>query len=126
MINLYPVLRPFVFCMDPEKAHNMTIKASKAGLNPVMGCDKDDSALAVEAFGLKFPNPVGLAAGFDKNAEVRDPMLGMGFGFVEAGTVTPHAQPGNEKPRLFRLEEDRAVINRFGLNRCAPKIWSSA
>jgi dihydroorotate dehydrogenase len=77
---------------------------------------RDDSRLAVSAFGLNFPNPVGLAAGFDKNAQVPDAMLNAGFGFVECGTVTPRPQAGNPRPRLFRLAEDRAVINRMGFN----------
>ena len=76
----------------------------------------DDPRLAASAFGLDFPNPIGLAAGFDKNAEIPDAMLGLGFGFVEVGTLTPRAQPGNPRPRAFRLIEDRAVINRYGFN----------
>src|SRR6187401_3728220 len=76
----------------------------------------DDPKLAVRAFGLNFPNPIGLAAGFDKSAEVPDALLRLGFGFVEIGSVTPRAQPGNPRPRLFRLERDEAVVNRFGFN----------
>lgn len=116
MINLYPVLKPFVFRMDPERAHNLTIAAlKKTGAFLPAAC-KDDPALAVKAFGLTFPNPIGLAAGFDKDAEVIDPVLRLGFGFTEAGTVTPRPQAGNDKPRLFRLTKDQAVINRFGFN----------
>ncbi|MBP5856291.1 quinone-dependent dihydroorotate dehydrogenase [Marivibrio halodurans] len=106
-----PVLRRF----DAETAHGLTIKALKAGLGPTARADRHPS-LAVEAFGLRFPNPVGLSAGFDKNAEVPGPMLRAGFGFVEIGTVTPRPQPGNPRPRIFRLPADRAVINRLGFN----------
>src|SRR5204862_6379601 len=85
-------------------------------LAPIPGAAPDDEELRVQAFGLTFPNPVGLAAGFDKNAEVTDALFRLGFGFVEAGGVTPKPQPGNPRPRLFRLDADEAVINRFGLN----------
>ncbi|NWH09604.1 MAG: quinone-dependent dihydroorotate dehydrogenase [Alphaproteobacteria bacterium] len=100
---------------DAETAHRLTIRALACGLGPR---DKraDPPELAVELFGLRFPNPIGLAAGFDKNAEVPDAMLALGLGFVEVGTVTPRPQSGNPKPRIFRLEEDRAVINRLGFN----------
>lgn len=100
--------------LDPEDAHGLAIRALKARLGPVGGAD--DPILATEICGLKLPNPVGLAPGFDKNAEVFGPMLRAGFGFVECGTVTPLPQPGNPRPRLFRLSEDRAVINRMGFN----------
>ena len=111
---LYPLLRPFAFALDAEQAHRLTIGALKRlppGLPP-----KADALLAVEVGKLRFPNPVGLAAGFDKNGEVWRQMLGFGFGFVEIGTLTPRAQAGNPKPRLFRLVEDRGVINRLGFN----------
>ncbi len=101
--------------IDPERAHRLTIAALKAGLGP-RASRTDDPSLAVEVAGLSLPNCVGLAAGFDKNAEVPDAMLAAGFGFVECGTVTPLAQPGNPRPRIFRLSEDRAVINRLGFN----------
>lgn len=103
--------------LPPETAHRATIAALKAGLGPGAPA-ADDPVLAVtlKHSGLKLPNPVGLAAGFDKNAEAFRPMLGFGFGFVECGTVTPKPQAGNPLPRLFRLEEDRAVINRMGFN----------
>jgi dihydroorotate dehydrogenase len=84
--------------------------------SPIFPRRRDDPILAVRAFGLNFPNPVGMAAGFDKHGEVPDPLLKLGFGFVEVGTVTPLPQPGNPRPRLFRLEEDEAVINRLGFN----------
>jgi dihydroorotate dehydrogenase len=106
--------KPAFFAMDPENAHRAAIAGLK--LAPLPGCGPDDPRLGVEAFGLRFPNPLGMAAGFDKNAEVPDPLLRLGFGFVEVGTLTPKAQPGNPRPRLFRLVEDRAIVNRFGFN----------
>lgn len=105
---------PFARLLDPETAHGLAIR-SLACL-PVRPAPVDDRRLTVEAFGLRFPNPVGLAAGFDKEAQVPDAMLGAGFGFVEVGTITPRPQPGNPRPRNFRLTEDRAVINRYGFN----------
>ena len=106
--------RPLLRTLDPEDAHALAIKGLK--LAPRFPRKADDSRLAVRAFGLNFPNPVGLAPGFDKHAEVPDALLHLGFGFVEIGTVTPLPQPGNPRPRLFRLEPDQAVINRFGFN----------
>jgi dihydroorotate dehydrogenase len=116
LINFgFRALRPLLHCMDAETAHGLTIKALKTGF---AGSAKISSppSLAVSCFGLNFENPLGLAAGFDKNAEVPDAMLAMGFGFVEVGTVTPRPQEGNSRPRLFRLGEDQAVINRLGFN----------
>jgi dihydroorotate dehydrogenase len=100
--------------LPAEDAHRTTIAALKTGLGPRAAAE--DPMLAVEIAGLRLPNPVGLAAGFDKNAEVPKAMLAAGFGFVECGTVTPLAQAGNPRPRLFRLTEDEAVINRMGFN----------
>ena len=100
---------------DPETAHNLTITALKAGLGPRTE-GPDDPALSVEMAGMRLPNCMGLAAGFDKNAESPDAMLAAGFGMVECGTVTPLPQAGNPRPRLFRLGPDRAVINRMGFN----------
>jgi dihydroorotate dehydrogenase len=111
---LYPLLRPFAFALDPEAAHRLTIRALKAA--PAGQPAKPDPMLAIRVAGLDFPNPVGLAAGFDKDAEVFRQMLGFGFGFVEVGTLTPRPQAGNPKPRLFRLAEDAAVINRMGFS----------
>jgi dihydroorotate dehydrogenase len=111
---LYPLVRPLAFALDAERAHRLTIWALKM-LPPGLPA-KRDPMLAVQVAGLDFPNPVGLAAGFDKDAEVFAQMLGFGFGFVEVGTLTPRPQPGNPRPRLFRLAEDRAVINRMGFN----------
>ncbi|MBI1866900.1 MAG: quinone-dependent dihydroorotate dehydrogenase [Methylocystis sp.] len=100
--------------LDPEDAHRATIAALR--LTPPRTPARDDPRLAVRAFGLDFPNPVGVAAGLDKDAEVADALLALGFGCVEVGTLTPLAQPGNPRPRLFRLNEDRAVVNRYGFN----------
>jgi dihydroorotate dehydrogenase len=101
--------------LDPEDAHHLALAALKAGLGP-RDWSRPDPALATRVAGLVLPNPVGLAAGFDKNGEVVGPMLRAGFGFVEFGTVTPRPQPGNPRPRLFRLTADKAVINRMGFN----------
>jgi dihydroorotate dehydrogenase len=106
---------PFIRHVDAEKAHRLTLTLLKSGLTPFLR-HIDDPVLATRLFGKRIGNPVGLAAGFDKNAEVLDAMLRLGFGFVEVGGVTPRPQPGNPQPRLFRLEEDRAVINRMGFN----------
>ncbi|MGB0671471.1 MAG: quinone-dependent dihydroorotate dehydrogenase [Rhodospirillales bacterium] len=114
-MNLYPLVRPFVFLLDPEMAHGLSVWALKAGLVPVAPAPSDP-CLAVNLWGMSFPGPVGLAAGFDKNAEVVDPLFDQGFGFVEVGTVTPQPQPGNPQPRLFRLVRDEAVVNRMGFN----------
>ena len=111
---LYPLLRPLAFALDAEAAHRATIAALK--LLPADKPPRFPDLLKSTVAGLEFPSPVGLAAGFDKDAEVAAAMLGVGFGFVEVGTVTPRAQAGNPKPRLFRLREDRAVINRMGFN----------
>jgi dihydroorotate dehydrogenase len=105
-----PLLRWF----DPEDAHRLALQGLR--LLPPVRPRPDDPKLAVRAFGLNFPNPIGMAAGFDKNAEVPDSVLRLGFGFVEIGTVTPKPQAGNPRPRLFRLERDEAIINRLGFN----------
>jgi dihydroorotate dehydrogenase len=104
-----------LFSLDPETAHGLSITALKCGL-PVGAGAKTDKRLHVHISGLDFPNPLGMAAGYDKNAEVPDALLGLGFGFAEVGTVTPLPQPGNPKPRIFRLTQDEAVINRLGFN----------
>ncbi|MGX7745250.1 quinone-dependent dihydroorotate dehydrogenase [Rhodopseudomonas parapalustris] len=105
---------PLLRWLDPEDAHRLAIQGLK--LWPPVKPRPDNPRLAVRAFGLNFPNPVGIAAGFDKNAEAPDALLRLGFGFVEVGTVTPRPQAGNPRPRLFRLERDEAVINRMGFN----------
>jgi dihydroorotate dehydrogenase len=107
--------RRLLFGLDPETAHGLSIAALRCGL-PVAARPRADERLRVDLCGLSFPNPLGMAAGYDKNAEVPDGLLGLGFGFAEVGTVTPLAQPGNPKPRIFRLTEDEAVINRLGFN----------
>ncbi|MDB5477210.1 MAG: pyrD [Phenylobacterium sp.] len=109
--------------LDPEDAHGLAIAGLKAGLGPVGGAD--DPVLAGSLAGIALPNVVGLAPGFDKNAEVFAPMLRAGFGFVECGTVTPKPQAGNPRPRLFRLTEDRAVINRMGFNNHGLETFAS-
>jgi dihydroorotate dehydrogenase len=114
---LFALARPVLAALDPERAHALTVEALKLGLGGTAR-EPDDPILATSVWNLAFPNPVGLAAGFDKHAEVCDAMLALGFGFVEAGTVTPRPQAGNSGQRLFRLTEDEAVINRFGFNSC--------
>jgi dihydroorotate dehydrogenase len=106
---------PFLRLLPPEAAHRLTLRALAAGFVPAAG-GADDPILATRLWGLDFPNAVGLAAGFDKDAAVYGAMLRLGFGFVEIGSVTPRPQPGNPRPRLFRLPEDGAVINRLGFN----------
>jgi dihydroorotate dehydrogenase len=113
---MFKLARPVLNALDPERAHGMTIAALKLGFARPLRPESDDPILATKVWNLAFPNPVGLAAGFDKGAEVCDAVLSLGFGFVEAGTVTPQPQPGNPGKRLYRLAEDEAVINRFGFN----------
>jgi dihydroorotate dehydrogenase len=113
-MTLYKLLRPLAFALDAEAAHHATIAALK--LMPIRKPKPFPPSLESMVAGLSFPSPVGLAAGFDKDAEVPEQMLGLGFGFVEVGTLTPRAQAGNPKPRLFRLKDDEAVINRLGFN----------
>jgi len=115
MIGLLDRLaRPFLYALDPEDAHRLAIRMLQ--IAPLPPARPDDSRLATRVFGLNFPNPIGIAAGFDKHAEIPDALLRAGFGFVEVGTVTPLPQPGNPRPRLFRLDADQAVINRLGFN----------
>ncbi|MFC4160831.1 quinone-dependent dihydroorotate dehydrogenase [Chitinimonas lacunae] len=115
---LYPLLRPLLFACEPETAHNLTLKSLDAlhalGFGTVLGSREADKP--VEVMGLRFPNPVGLAAGLDKNGEHIDALADLGFGFIEIGTVTPRPQPGNPKPRLFRLPGAQGIINRMGFN----------
>lgn len=106
--------RNLMLHIDPERAHGLAIQALRHGLGPKAG--QDDPALSIDIAGMKLSNPVGLAAGFDKNGIAIAPLLQAGFGFIEIGAVTPRPQPGNPKPRLFRLREDEAAINRFGFN----------
>ncbi|HEX7777392.1 MAG TPA: quinone-dependent dihydroorotate dehydrogenase, partial [Parvibaculum sp.] len=114
-MDLFPLARPALKFIEPERAHRLTIAALKMGAAPRQR-RADPASLAVDLWGLHFPNPVGIAAGFDKNGEVPDAMLALGMGFAEVGTVTPRPQAGNPRPRIFRLETERAVINRLGFN----------
>ncbi len=111
---LFQLARPFLHALDPESAHHATLAALQWAILPP--AKPDDPKLAVHAFGLDFPNPIGLAAGFDKDGVAPDNLSALGFGFVEIGTVTPRTQSGNPRPRLFRLDAERGVINRFGFN----------
>ena len=111
---LFRLLKPALFALDSETGHRLAINGLKA--LPLRSAGPQPGALATEVAGLHFPNPVGVAAGFDKDAEVPDALLGLGFGFTEVGSITPLPQAGNPKPRLFRLVEDAAVINRMGFN----------
>jgi dihydroorotate dehydrogenase len=115
VIDLPRLAMPALRLLPPETAHRLTIRALASGLARGRP-EPDPPSLRIRLWGRDFPNPVGLAAGFDKNAEVPDAMLGFGFGFVETGTVTPRPQPGNPPPRLFRLSEDQALINWLGFN----------
>jgi dihydroorotate dehydrogenase len=113
--SAYRLARPLLHALDAERAHRLALWAFR--FVPMRRSPAtDDPVLKCRVWDLDFPNPIGLAAGFDKDAEIFDALLSLGFGFVEVGTVTPRPQPGNPKPRLFRLEEDRAIINRFGFN----------
>lgn len=118
MPGFYQLCRPLLFMLDPETAHSLSVRALRLGHRCGLIRKKrlDLPRLKQRLWGLDFDNPIGLAAGFDKNAEVIDGAFGLGFGFVEVGTITPLPQPGNLRPRLFRLIEDKAVINRFGFN----------
>jgi len=117
-MNLYPLLRPLLFSLDPETAHHVTLDllklAQRSGLSVLSKPKVSDKP--VEVMGLNFKNPLGLAAGLDKNGDYIDALAELGFGFIEIGTVTPRPQPGNPKPRLFRLPEHQAIINRMGFN----------
>ncbi|MFK8252415.1 quinone-dependent dihydroorotate dehydrogenase [Ancylobacter terrae] len=114
MTMLLDLALPFARLLDPETAHGLAVRT--LACLPARPAPPDDPRLKVRAFGLDVPNPVGIAAGFDKEAELPDALLGAGFGFAEVGTITPRPQPGNPRPRNFRLVEDHAVINRYGFN----------
>jgi dihydroorotate dehydrogenase len=113
--NVYRLARHALFALGPEEAHEASLKALECGVYP-RPLATDDRVLAQSVFGLEFPNPVGIAAGYDKDARVPDAVLGMGCGFAEVGTITPKPQSGNPRPRIFRLVEDNALINRLGFN----------
>ena len=120
---MFSILRPFLFNLDPETAHDLAIKSLKFNPLPSKVFEvEDEQILKIELLGKNFPNPIGLAAGFDKSAEAYNPLLKLGFGFVEIGTVTPLKQFGNPKPRIFRLEGDGALINRLGFNNDGMEI----
>ena len=113
---IYPFLRPLLFSLDPETAHHATLDALKTAHSLGLLCAKHPAAKPRTVMGLTFPNPLGLAAGLDKNGEYIDALAALGFGFIEVGTVTPRPQPGNPKPRMFRLPKANAIINRMGFN----------
>lgn len=115
MIDLFPFVRPALGLVEPERAHRLTLLGLKTGFGPRQSAP-DPAVLNVDLLGLHFTNPLGIAAGFDKNGEVPDAMLAMGMGFAEVGTVTPRPQSGNPRPRIFRLSDQGAVINRLGFN----------
>jgi len=120
---MYKIIRFFLFFFDPEKIHHFTFFLLKIGYPFESWIWRKmftlkDNRLEREVFGIKFPNPVGLAAGFDKDAKLIDELRCFGFGFIEIGTLTPKPQDGNPKPRLFRLKEDNGIINRMGFNNC--------
>ena len=120
---MFSKLRPLLFKVDPEKAHTLAIKSLKFNLIPnVFDQNKNDSIFQTKIFGKDLDNPIGMAAGFDKNAEVYNTLFKLGFGFVEVGTITPLKQYGNPKPRVFRLVEDEALINRLGFNNHGAEI----
>ena len=121
---MFKKIRPLIFKFSPEAAHSLAIKALKSNLIPTNKIE-DKSILKIKLFGKNIKNPIGVAAGFDKNAEVYNPLFNLGFGFVEVGTITPEAQYGNPKPRVFRLEEDNALINRLGFNNSGSNEISS-
>ena len=116
-LRLFNLVKPAIFALDSETGHRLAISSLKSlPIRPNRSSADRSEDLRIELAGLQFPNPVGVAAGFDKDAEVPDALLGLGFGFTEVGSITPRPQAGNPKPRLFRLVEDEAVINRMGFN----------
>ena len=122
---MFSLIRPYVFTLDPEVAHDLAIKSLKFNFIPESFFKvQDEDILEIKIFNKRFSNPIGLAAGFDKSAEVYNSLFKLGFGFVEVGTVTPKRQMGNTKPRIFRLEKDKAMINRLGFNNHGVEIVS--
>ena len=126
-MNLYPLIRLLLFKLDPEEAHHFTLhNLQLAGRTPtllsIISAKVEHRLLHRQLFGIDFPNPVGLAAGLDKNGDVIDEMGALGFGFVEVGTITPKPQPGSSRPRLFRLLKDTALINRMGFNNVGAEV----
>ena len=122
---MFSFLRPYIFSLDPEAAHDLAIKSLKANILPKSFFDVEgEGMLETDLFNMKLPNPIGLAAGFDISAEVYNSLFKFGFGFIEVGTVTPKRQLGNPKPRIFRLEKDQALINRLGFNNHGSEVIS--
>jgi dihydroorotate dehydrogenase len=122
---MFSLLRPYIFGLDPEVAHDLAIKSLKFNVIPKSFFQVEgEEILETELFKKKLKNPIGLAAGFDKSAEVYNSLFKLGFGFVEVGTITPRGQTGNLKPRIFRLEKDRAMINRLGFNNDGMEVVS--
>ncbi len=120
---MFSILRPYIFSLDPEVAHDLAIKSLKVNILPKSFFDVEgEEILNINLFNKKLPNPIGLAAGFDKSAEVYNSLFKFGFGFIEVGTVTPKIQLGNPKPRIFRLEKDKALINRLGFNNHGSEV----
>ena len=120
---MFSHIRPYIFNLDPERAHNLAIKSLKYNFLPEsLFSVENEEMLSLNLFGKSIKNPIGLAAGFDKSAEVYNQMFKLGFGFVEIGTVTPQQQYGNKKPRVFRLEKDNALINRLGFNNDGSEV----
>ena len=121
---MFDKIRPLIFKLDPELAHTLAIKALKTNLFLKQKIS-DEAVLKSTLFGKEIRNPIGIAAGFDKDAEVYNSLFNLGFGFVEVGTVTPLKQYGNKKPRVFRLENDKALINRLGFNNSGSDVVSN-
>ena len=122
---MYSIFKPYIFSLDPEVAHDLAIKSLKFNVLPSGIFNvANEELLETNLLGRKIPNPIGLAAGFDKSAEVYNSLFKLGYGFVEVGTVTPKRQLGNPKPRVFRLEKDKALINRLGFNNHGSEIIS--
>ena len=123
---MFSILKPYIFSLDPEAAHDLAIKSLKLNILPKSIFNvEDEEILETNLFNERIPNPIGLAAGFDKSAEVYNSLFKLGYGFVEVGTVTPKRQLGNPKPRIFRLEKDEALINRLGFNNDGSEIISN-
>lgn len=125
-MNIYKIFRPLIFKLDPEKAHNLAINFLKCFPNAatVFSLNREYENLRTKLWNIDFLNPIGMAAGFDKNAETISALSRFGFGFIEVGTVTPKAQAGNEKPRMFRLKQDKAIINRLGFNNLGAEVFA--
>ena len=120
-MTIYKTIRPIIFSLDPEDAHRISLKILKTGMVPSFPNDKFPK-LKINVAGIEFPNPLGLAAGYDKNGVVAKEIIELGFSHMEVGTVTPKAQVGNKKPRVFRLEKEKGIINQFGFNNHGSKI----